>query len=92
MKSKYNKTNFNAVSFLISQKDQNANEDNLSFTDIDVGCQVIEGERICGQGIGPQTTLVNCADISIISKSIDVPKNFPWPDFTSKYDSMAHKG
>lgn len=92
MKSKYNKTNLNAVSFLISQKDHNANEDKLSFTDIDVGCQVIEGERICGQGIGPQTTLVNCADISIISKSIDVPKNFPWPDFTSKYDSMAHKG
>lgn len=92
MKSKYNKTNLKAVSFLISQKDQNANEDKLSFTDIDVGCQVIEGERICGQGIGPQTTLVNCADISIISKSIDVPKNFPWPDFTSKYDSMAHKG
>lgn len=92
MKSRYNKTNLNAVSFLISQKDQNANEDKLSFTDIDVGCQVIEGERICGQGIGPQTTLVNCADISIISKSIDVPKNFPWPDFTSKYDSMAHKG
>uniref|UniRef100_A0A8W8KC72 Chitin-binding type-4 domain-containing protein n=1 Tax=Magallana gigas TaxID=29159 RepID=A0A8W8KC72_MAGGI len=60
-------------------------------TNIDVGCQVIEGERICGQGIGPQTTLVNCADISIISKSIDIPESFPWPDFTSKYDSMAHK-
>lgn len=53
---------------------------------------MIEGERICGQGIGPQTTLVNCADISIISKSIDIPESFPWPDFTSKYDSMAHKG
>lgn len=60
-------------------------------TNVDVGCEVIEGERICGQGIGPQTTLVNCADISIISKSIDVPENFPWPDFTSKYDSFAHK-
>lgn len=88
----YNKTNLNVVSLLISQNDQNVTEDKLFFTDIDVGCEVIEGERICGQGIGPQTTLVNCADISIISKSIDIPESFPWPDFTSKYDSMAHKG
>ncbi|XP_062590423.1 uncharacterized protein LOC134252020 [Saccostrea cucullata] len=60
-------------------------------TNVDEGCEVIEGTRICGKGLGPQTTLVNCADISIIPESSQIPTNFAWPDFTSKYDTMTHK-
>lgn len=36
--------------------------------------------------------LVNCVDIFIIFKFIDILESFLWLDFMFKYDSMVYKG